>query len=191
MTGITDHWELVESYYVSHLNQLQKQIEQKSLENSQLTDIRDDLLKQVIRLTERSTELSLKNEQLSRLIAEKENKVTAFMYNQQDQAVLGITLEDPPAPSIHSSNTSISDSYHKQLGTSKSEIKREPSLFRQLSLRLSTRRRRRDDSAKEVSQPEADDAKGNNVSEPVLHPAMVVQNEMTTEETRERSKYHK
>ncbi|CAO3697856.1 hypothetical protein G6F70_007418 [Rhizopus microsporus] len=189
MTGITDHWELIESYYVSHLNQLQKQIEQRSLENSRLTDIRDDLLKQVVRLTERSTELSLKNEQLSRLIAEKENKVTAFMYNQQDHAVLGVTLEDPPAPSIHSSNTSISDSYHKQSGTSKSDIKikREPGLFRQLSLRLSTRRRRQDDSAKEVSQPEADDAKENHVSEPVLHPAMVVQNEVTTEETRERN----
>lgn len=191
--GIADHWELIESYYVSHLNQLQKEIEQRSLENSQLADIRDELLKEVVRLTQRSTELSLKNEQLSRMIAEKENRVTAFMYNQQDNPVLGLTLEDPPAPSINSFNTSISDShsYHKQSDTIKSEtkLKREPGLFRQLSLRLSTRRRK-DDSGK-VSRPEADEtAKENPVSEPVLHPAMVVpfQKENTIEERRERSK---
>ncbi|KAG0749868.1 hypothetical protein G6F62_008073 [Rhizopus arrhizus] len=192
------HWELIESYYVSRLDSLQKEIEQNTIENLKLSKCRDELLREVIRLTERSTELSLKNESLSRIIAEKENKVTAFMYNppseptqpaqpleplqpsqllqrlQQNATAVGVTLKDPSS-SDNLPNVTINDDNKPEPSKSEPRSKKEPGLFRQLSLRLSTRKRRQQEDLTQ-SENTNDHAKANLViPEAILHPAMVVE----------------
>ncbi|KAI9256714.1 hypothetical protein BY458DRAFT_519376 [Sporodiniella umbellata] len=123
-----DAWQSMESYYVNRLNSLQAEIEQATMEDQRLQSSRDELLKEVVRLTQKSTELSLKNEALTRIIAEKENKITAFMYESKP------TLYAPPMPSPpHSPPVSLHDD-------GPTEIKKTPSLFRRLSFRLSVRR---------------------------------------------------
>ncbi|EIE86466.1 hypothetical protein RO3G_11177 [Rhizopus delemar RA 99-880] len=191
------HWELIESYYVSRLDSLQKEIEQNTIENLKLSKCRDELLREVIRLTERSTELALKNESLSRIIAEKENKVTAFMYNpssepiqpaqpleplqpsqllqhlQQSTPAVGVTLKDPSS-SDNLPNVTINDDNKPEPSKSEPRPKKEPGLFRQLSLRLSTRKRRQKEDLTQ-SENTNDHAKANLViPEAILHPAMVV-----------------
>ncbi|CAO3661778.1 unnamed protein product [Rhizopus stolonifer] len=169
------HWELIESYYVARLDSLQTEIEQNTIENHKLSKCRDELLKEVVRLTERSTELSLKNESLSRIIAEKENKVTAFMYQQQpeeqqqqqQQEPVGVTLKDRSTATLP--NISLEE---KPL-PSKSEPrpKKEPGIFRQLSLRLSSKKRRQQEG--NIQKP-GDSNHLSDISEPALHPAMVI-----------------
>ncbi|KAI9280035.1 Rho GTPase activation protein [Sporodiniella umbellata] len=135
--SMKQHWEIIESYYVARLDSLQTEIAQNTAENHKLAKCRDELLKEVVRLTEKSTELSLKNESLSRIIAEKDNRVTAFMY-QPTPEVTGVTLEDQPVV--------LTPPEDKPLPC-KSEsktVKKEPGLFRQLSLRLSAKKRKQE-----------------------------------------------
>ncbi|KAG0733837.1 hypothetical protein G6F23_012959 [Rhizopus arrhizus] len=121
---VKQHWERIESYYVSRLDTLQREIEQSTTENQKLSQSRHELLKEVVRLSQKSTELSLKNEALTRIIAEKENKIAAFMYE-------GVTLTDPP--NVQPVRPSKSEGEIRS--------KKEPSLFRQISLRLSSSRK--------------------------------------------------
>ncbi|CAO3682179.1 unnamed protein product [Rhizopus stolonifer] len=126
------NWKLVESYYVSRLNCLHKEIEKTMIEDQRLHQSRDELLKEVVRLSQKSTELSLKNEALTRIIAEKENKITAFMYEESvtpdvTYAPLGVSLIDstrPPSPK------------------EEANLKKGSSLFRRISSRLSVRKTR-------------------------------------------------
>jgi hypothetical protein len=79
-----------------------KEIEASTLQNTKLSLTRDDLLKEVLKLSQKSIDLINKNESLSRSIAEKENHISAFMYNdqqqkqQQSRPVIGVTLVDQP-----------------------------------------------------------------------------------------------
>lgn len=101
---LEQYWEKIERYYIQRLDSLSKEIESSITQNTKLSVTRDELLKEILNLTQKSIDLTNKNELLSRSIAEKENHISAFMYNdhskQQQQhhqiPVIGVTLVDQP-----------------------------------------------------------------------------------------------
>jgi hypothetical protein len=117
------HWKTIETYYVARLDSLHKEIETASQQNAKLSLAREELVQEVLKLHQKSMELGCKNEDLARQIAERENHISAFMYNppqqqqQQQQphafgSVVGVTLVDkpysPPTPPLPPTNNSSS-----------------------------------------------------------------------------------
>lgn len=221
---IISHWERIESYYVKRVDSLAKEIENYTAQNIKLTAARDELLQEILKLHQKSVELNNKNNSLIRSIAEKENHISAFMY-QEDQpqikmdgnnnsniddnsyhgGIVGVTLVDKPY-SIPSSSTCNTE---EEVSPSNSEASKsppsnntkkeassanaQPGIFRQISLRLSSRKRRQQDDSKNaplnISQPltssnsHAQQTNGTvpavSTSEPLLHPAAVVASSIT------------
>lgn len=113
-SGLTLHWKTIESYYISRLDSLHKEIEIASEQNSKLSLAREELVQEVLKLHQKSMELGCKNENLARQIAERENNISAFMYSQPSPqslpeqhpygSVVGVTLVDkpysPPTPPL-------------------------------------------------------------------------------------------
>ncbi|KAG2208650.1 hypothetical protein INT47_007748 [Mucor saturninus] len=200
------HWDKIESYYVARLDALAKDIESSTLHNHKLSAARDELLADILKLHQKSMELNQKNECLIRSIAEKENHISAFMYNEPSSVAavtpVGVTLFDqpytlppPPAAAPSSSTTAspispIADSTCAPMEQSTPPVtrihvpKKEPGIFRQISLRLSNRKRRQhDDTATSlnISDPISSVRQNDSMitpvassSEPLLHPAAVV-----------------
>ncbi|GAA5798338.1 hypothetical protein HPULCUR_003740 [Helicostylum pulchrum] len=170
------HWEKIESYYVDRLDALSKEIESSTLHNNKLTTVREEILAEILKLHQKSIDLNNKNESLIRSIAEKENHISAFMY--QEPTALGVTLVDPPyslTPSTPVSNTptaSISTARTPPVVENVQYPKKEPGIFRQISLRLSSRKKRHHE---ETSLNISDPIPIASSSEPLLHPAAVVQ----------------
>ncbi|RCI04186.1 hypothetical protein CU098_003904 [Rhizopus stolonifer] len=190
------HWKTIEDYYRNHLNALQKEIEKATEQNQKLTDAREELVQEVLKLHKKSTELISKNEELTRTIAEKENHISAFMYHplpETKEPIQGVTLVDKPySPPTPPPNTSSIDTPSETSKPSQEPeeqpkapvVNKEPGLFRKISLRLSTRKRRQqDDPPLQISEPinipsppKSMDAivPTTSVSEPLIHPAAVV-----------------
>jgi antitoxin component of RelBE/YafQ-DinJ toxin-antitoxin module len=214
---LKSHWETIETYYMSHLSTLKNEIEVCNSQKLQLSKARDELLQNIIQLQQMTIDLTTKNEQLTRMIAEKENKVSAFMYQQSPPPVVGVTLVDeplpPPLPPVHDSNTIVQPSTtsssssllssssathnsNKNNNTSKFKQpvkinstetpKKELGIFRQLSRRISARRKPTKDATNtENIQPSPLSIETINEVLPVkqddlLHPAVVIS---TPEET--------
>lgn len=157
------YWETIESYYVNRLNALEKDIETATQQNSKLSMAREELVQEVLKLHQKSINLNAKNDVLSRSIAEKENHISAFMYNQPTSSVqhqdnygpmVGVTLVDqplttatsPPTPPLPpTTNTCTSNDIitpTDNISNIEVPVKKEPGIFRQISLRLSSRKRR-------------------------------------------------
>lgn len=194
------HWETIEKYYLDRLNSLRQEIDTAMQQNSKLSSARDELVQEILELHQKSKELTIKNDFLSRSIVEKESN--PYAYNEQYYPV-GVTLEDkpytpptppsPPTTSTHTSITSSNSSEHQQ------EDNKQPGkngLFRQISLRLSTKKKRQHDDSvvpennKKNSthslEPIVSPAPSS--SEPLLHPAAVVNNE---KRSGNKSKHHR
>ncbi|KAI8992126.1 Rho GTPase activation protein [Mycotypha africana] len=179
---LLQHWETIEGYYIKRLDSLQKEINNATLHNEKLALAKEELVQNVLQLHNKSMELSIKNESLTRAIAEHQNRINAFMYNtgNYDSSnykyagyVDGVTLVDLPCSQQQSSNSPPSTPPSQQTNndeflqpppaisitepavlnthaiaastdiTNKSPKKdSSPGLFRQLSLRLSGRRKR-------------------------------------------------
>lgn len=215
---IISHWERIESYYVKRIDSLAKEIESSTAQNTKLTAARDELLQEILKLHQRSVELNNKNNSLIRSIAERENHISAFMYqehqpqikvdgnnssnvddNSYPGGIVGVTLVDKPY-SIPSSSTCITE---EEVSISNSEASKsppsnntrketsgntQPGIFRQISLRLSSRKRRQQEDSNNaslnISQPltssnsHVQQTNGTipavSTSEPLLHPAAVV-----------------
>jgi hypothetical protein len=191
-SDLTVHWKTIESYYVSRLDSLHKEIETASQQNSKLTLAREELVQEVLKLHQKSMELSCKNEDLARQIAERENHISAFMYNQPPQqhpygSVVGVTLVDkpyspptPPLPPATNTSSSLIVDINADLSTpvitnkqsseppsdEKLTVKKEPGIFRQISLRLSTRKRR------QQQQQQQEDASPLQISDPIANNAV-------------------
>ncbi|KAG2230997.1 hypothetical protein INT48_002776 [Thamnidium elegans] len=171
LKGAETHWEKIESYYVDRLDALSKEIESSTLHNNKLTTVREELLAEILKLHQKSIDLNNKNESLIRSIAEKENHISAFMYQEP---TVGVTLVDPPyslAPSTPVSNTPTASTSTAPTPPVQYP-KKEPGIFRQISLRLSSRKKRHHE---ETSLNISDPIPIASSSEPLLHPAAVVQ----------------
>jgi hypothetical protein len=118
----SSHWEVVEGYFVEHLASLQSEIEMCRKQKDQLTKARDELVQDVLRLNQKTVDLNTKNEHLTRTIAEKENKISAFMYEpsaeeeklkkSNHRRSVGVTLTDTPcSPEVATNNNDIIQSY--------------------------------------------------------------------------------
>ncbi|KAI9361564.1 Rho GTPase activation protein [Pilaira anomala] len=176
------HWEKIESYYVHRLDTLSKEIETSTAQNNKLTEVRDELLSEILKLHQKSVDLNQKNESLIRSIAEKENQISAFMY--QEPAV-GVTLVDPPYSSTPSFTPHTPTSPLQQVETitttttTTNNTKKEHhhhnsgGIFRQISLRLSSRKKRHHEETTSLNI--SDPIPIASSSEPLLHPAAVVQ----------------
>ncbi|KAI8883238.1 RhoGAP-domain-containing protein [Backusella circina FSU 941] len=130
----SSHWEVVEGYFVEHLTSLQSEIEMCRKQKDQLTKARDELIQEVLRLNQKTVDLNSKNEHLTRTIAEKENKISAFMYEPSAgeenskksngrRSVVGVTLTDAPySPEVATNNNDIIQSYVPDDGRSKPAV---------------------------------------------------------------------
>ncbi|CAO3650159.1 unnamed protein product [Mucor hiemalis] len=217
---IIHHWERIESYYMKRMDSLAKEIESSTVQNTKLTVARDDLLQEILKLHQKSIELNNKNNSLIRSIAEKENQISAFMYHEQQPqqkvdginsniddntcygGVVGVTLIDKPysIPSSSICNTEEEVSIEVNKSPPSNSAKKEnngntqPGIFRQISLRLSSRKRRQQEDSNNaaplnISQPITNNnshIQQNNSaiphvssSEPLLHPAAVVASSIT------------
>lgn len=204
------YWETIESYYVNRLNALEKDIETATQQNSKLAMAREDLVQEILKLHQKSMTLNARNDQLSRSIAEKENHISAFMYegNQPTSSVqhqnkngpmVGVTLVDqplstsisPPTPPLPptetASNEIISPAEPAAASTAtEAPVKKETGIFRQISLRLSGRKRKQqqqqpqqDEAQQNTSSPlqmsePITDAVSSSSSDSILHPAVVI-----------------
>ncbi|KAI8647910.1 Rho GTPase activation protein [Parasitella parasitica] len=200
------YWETIESYYTRRLNALDKDIEAAIQQNSKLSMAREELVQEVLKLHQKAINLNAKNDALARTIAEKENHISAFMYNQPTSSVphqdnygpiVGVTLVDqplttaisPPTPPLPPAklNTTINDTVMSTDIASNTDapVKKETGLFRQISLRLSSRKRRQhprqpqeesqpqSTSLLQISEPIKDDICPPS-SDSILHPAVVI-----------------
>lgn len=172
---------------MNRLDSLSKDIESATEQNTKLSIARDNLLEEILKLHQKSIDLNRKNESLIRSIAEKENQISAFMY--EPAPVVGVTLYDqpytlPPPTTI----TPITEAPPIDPPRIHHLPKKEPGIFRQISLRLSNRKRRQHEentaTSLNISDPITSSVKYNNdsatitpipsSSEPLLHPAAVV-----------------
>ncbi|CEP10220.1 hypothetical protein [Parasitella parasitica] len=198
------YWETIESYYIRRLNALEKDIEAAIQQNSNLSIAREELVQEVLKLHQKAMNLNAKNDALTRTIAEKENHISAFMYNQPTSSVphhdnygpiVGVTLVDqpsttaisPPTPPLPPTklNSTINDSAISTdtADNTDAPVKKEPGLFRQISLRLSSRKRRQ---RQPQDEPQPQSTSLSQISEPIkadicppssdsiLHPAVVI-----------------
>ncbi|KAI8385611.1 Rho GTPase activation protein [Blakeslea trispora] len=196
------HWKTIEQFYVNRLDSLQKEIETAIQQNEKLSAARNELVQDILQLHKKSAELTMKNENLTKSITEKEKHAQQPPMHIRTE-IRGVTLEDapytppsPPEASDHipqnvnsqaspenKSEHHLSEHQHKP----SPETVKQPGLFRKISLRLSTKKRRQEDaqSPLQISDPlnapaaipaPASDAvvPTTSVSEPLLHPAAVV-----------------
>ncbi|KAI8887601.1 RhoGAP-domain-containing protein, partial [Backusella circina FSU 941] len=205
---LKSHWETIEAHYINHLSTLQAEIQVCNSQKLQLSKTRDELLQNIIQLQQMTIDLTTKNEQLTRMIAEKENKVSAFMYQQSPPPpVVGVTLVDeplPPPPPVpaHSSNTvvhpfssssSILSSSIAAVDTPKPPVKinaaetpkKELGIFRQLSRRISGRRKPAKDATENIQPSPLSIETISEVipskQDDLLHPAVVISTPDETE----------
>ena len=163
------HWEKIESYYVNRLESLAKEIESSTIQNTKLSTVKDELLQDILQLHQKYKDLNIKNELLTRSIAEKENHISAFMYNQPQQQqqqqesshhLVGVDLVDKPCtiPSSLTTETEISTidvkltpssstSHISPTPKKENSSSSHPGLFRQISLRLSSKKRRQQEDS--------------------------------------------
>ncbi|KAI9482875.1 MAG: Rho GTPase activation protein [Benjaminiella poitrasii] len=160
------YWETIESYYVKRLNALQKDIETATQQNSKLSSARDEMVQEILKLHQRSIELSKKNDMLSQSIAEKETQISAFMYRQHTP----VTLVDNPSEVAVTSSSSLEDEQNiptTPKPTTHKKDPHQPGLFRQISLRLSSRRKRPQEESRAINQ--SSQLENNNASELSTH----------------------
>lgn len=167
---------------MDRLDSLSREIESSTVQNNKLSAARDDLLDEILKLHQKSIDLNRKNESLIRSIAEKENHISAFMY--EPSPVVGVTLFDQPYTLPPPLITPIIDS--SPIDPPRINVpKKEPGIFRQISLRLSNRKRRQHEentaTSLNISDPintvRYNDSAITPIvssSEPLLHPAAVV-----------------
>lgn len=186
-SGLLHHWETIEKYYVNRLESLQKEIDLAISQNMKLSLAREQLVKEILELHQTSIELNTKKKGDDDILS-KSNSTTTY-YPQ------GVTLEDkpytPPTPPLNpaqlsnDTSTDITSSIApviEQQGETDTPASAtstlnapKPGLFRQLSLRLSTRRKRRnEDTISNSSQSEKKIVPEASSSEPLLHPAAVL-----------------
>ncbi|GAN02985.1 hypothetical protein MAM1_0032d02435 [Mucor ambiguus] len=189
--NLKSYWETIESFYVSRLNALEKEIETATKQNSKLSMAREDLVQEILKLHQKSMALNARNDQLSRSIAEKENHISAFMYqsNQPTSSVqhqdnygpmVGVTLVDqplstaisPPTPPLPPtdaiSNDSIPPAEPAAAPTAiETPIKKETGIFRQISLRLSSRKRRQQQQQPQQEETQQHLSSSLHISEPL------------------------
>lgn len=185
------YWETIESYYIKRLNALEKDIETATQQNSKLSMAREDLVQEILKLHQKSMTLNARNDQLSRSIAEKENHISAFMYerNQPTSSVqhqgnyspmVGVTLVDqplstamsPPTPPLPptdaTSNESIPPAEPAPAPTAtETPVKKETGIFRQISLRLSSRKRRQQQQQPQQEDIQQHPSSSLHISEPI------------------------
>ncbi|CAO0799313.1 unnamed protein product [Mucor circinelloides] len=185
------YWETIETYYVNRLNALEKDIETAAQQNSKLSMAREDLVQEILKLHQKSMALNARNDQLSRSIAEKENHISAFMYesNQPTSSVqhqdnyspmVGVTLVDqplstavsPPTPPLPPKNTNGNDNIsptESAASATPAEVpaKKETGIFRQISLRLSSRKRRQNQQQPQQEESQQHQSSSLQISEPI------------------------
>ncbi|KAI8352875.1 Rho GTPase activation protein [Choanephora cucurbitarum] len=186
------HWKTIEQFYVNRLNSLQKEIESAIQQNEKLSVARDELVQDILHLHKKSAELTIKNECLTKSITEKQ-ELKKTHYTTETR---GVTLEDapytPPSPppisggNEHHAAEVAFESKPEQPPKINTENVKQPGLFRKISLRLSTKKRRQEDHQPplQISDPLNVPAPISStvdaiaptasVSEPLLHPAAVV-----------------
>lgn len=204
------HWETIEKYYIDRLNSLRNEIDMAIQHNSKLSLARDELVQEILELHQKSKELTIRNDFLSKSISEKE---ASYPYNHH-YPVVGVTLEDkpyhvpaPPSPPTTSTTTSINSSHSSEQQEEETTNSNKPTgtrngLFRQISLRLSTKKKRHHEESPPAVSSEHNNKKSSmeqehnikplpapSSSEPLLHPAAVIANDEKRSEKNNKSKY--
>lgn len=148
-------------------------------------------MQEILKLHQKSMALNARNDQLSRSIAEKENHISAFMYesNQPTSSVqhqdnyspmVGVTLVDqplstavsPPTPPLPPKNTNGNDNIsptESAASATPAEVpaKKETGIFRQISLRLSSRKRRQNQQQPQQEESQQHQSSSLQISEPI------------------------